>query len=106
MQRKPDIKDGGHSCVEIAATANSLFLNNFEKWVAASIVCSEKGLDAGQRIKNIRDSYQNAIKGNIEYHSNMIDVEKSYGNNNDAAAIHHAMAQAYRALVLDDVIEI
>jgi hypothetical protein len=90
---QPNIKDG--SCVEITAAANSLFLNSFEQWVAASVTCSQKGKSIAERANSIRESYEKAINANIHYHVEMSKL----CDDKDSSAMHLAMAQAYSALI-------
>ena len=78
-----------------------LFLKSFENWVSASIKCSEHGISPEQRVKRIRSSYVSANKGNVEYHTDMAKAEEEKGGDKDSAALHRAMADAYRALVLE-----
>jgi hypothetical protein len=92
------MSDNGTSCIEIAGTANALFLRSFEEWLLASIKCNEHGKTPEQRVENIKSSYERAIKGNVEYHNMMHEVEKTNGNN-ESAALHWAMAQAYSSLI-------
>ncbi|MEW6604463.1 MAG: hypothetical protein AB1351_07205 [Thermoproteota archaeon] len=88
------MKDGS-SCIEVTAAANSLFLNSFEQWVAASITCRQKGTSMQERTKSIKESYEKAINANIHYHTEMARL----CSDKDSAALHVAMAQAYIALI-------
>ena len=90
---QPNMKDS--SCIEVTAAANSLFLNSFERWVAASVTCSQKGGSIEERAKNIRRSYEGAIRANIDYHTEM----SRHSDDKDSEAMHLAMAQAYMALI-------
>jgi hypothetical protein len=87
------MKDG--SCIEVAAAANSLFLNSFEQWIAASITCAQKGDSITERASNIRESYEKAINANIHYHVEMSKLS----DDRDSSAMYLAMAQAYSALI-------
>lgn len=91
---RSSIKDG-NSCIEVTAAANSLFLNSFEQWIAASVTCSQKGTSLQERTKNIRESYEKAINANIQYHTEMARLS----SDKDSIALHVAMAEAYSALV-------
>jgi hypothetical protein len=90
----------GDTCIEVAATANALYLRSFEDLVSASIRCEEKGLTENDRIANIRVSYKRCIGSNIEYHELMANTENELGNK-DSAALHAAMAKAYSAFILE-----
>ena len=90
------MKDGG-TCIEVTAAANSLFLNSFEQWIAASVTCSQKGASVQERAIKIRESYEKAIKANVQYHREIARLS----NDEDSIAMHTAMAQAYDALVKD-----
>ena len=92
QELQPKMEDG--SCIEVAA-ANSLFLNSFERWVAASVMCSHKCSSIEERASSIRKSYEMAIKVNIEFHTEMSRLNDDM----DSVAMHLAMAQAYRALI-------
>jgi hypothetical protein len=94
QELRPKMKDS--SCIEVTAAANSLFLNSFEQWVAASVTCSQKGDSIEERASSIKKSYEGAIKANIEYHTEMSRLS---GDDKDSGAMHLAMAQAYRALI-------
>jgi hypothetical protein len=91
------IRDG-NSCVEVAPFANSLFLRSFEEWVSASMACSEKGSSVKERAARIKLNFEKAIKGNIQYHTEMSQAYVDAGDK-DSAAMHLAMAQAYGALI-------
>lgn len=91
------IRDG-NSCVEVAAVANSLFLRSFEEWISASMACSEKGSSVQERAAMIKLNFEKAIKGNIQYHTEMSQAY-SDASDRDSAGMHLAMAQAYRALI-------
>ena len=83
------------TCIEVTASANALFLNSFEQWVAASVTCSEKGASVKERAIKIRESYEKAINANIQYHTQMAQMT----DDRDTIALHTAMAEGYRALI-------
>jgi hypothetical protein len=86
------------TCIEVTATANSLYLRSFEDWISASIKCKEKGLTEQRRIAQIKESFERGIKSNIEYHDMMAKTENESGNK-DSAALHTAMSKAYSAFI-------
>ena len=90
------MKDGA-TCIEVTAAANSLFLNSFEQWITASVTCSQNGASVQERTIKIRESYERAIKANVQYHTEMARLS----DDKDSVALHTAMAQAYGALVID-----
>jgi hypothetical protein len=85
----------GDTCIEVTAAANSLFLNSFEKWIAASVKCSQKGASIQERAASIRESYEKAINANIQYHTEMAKLS----TDRDSSAMHLAMAKAYSVLI-------
>src|SRR5262245_32195479 len=90
----------GMSSIEKTAVTNALFLRSFEDWVTASISCEAKGETTGQRITTMKESYERAIKSNINYHNLMAKTEAE-GGNEDSAELHEAMAKAYSSFIMN-----
>jgi hypothetical protein len=93
------INQSNKVCIELTATANALYLRSLEDWLSASIKCEAKGLTEKERLKNIKESYERAIKSNIEYHELMAKTESELGENG-SSGLHSAMAKAYSSFIL------